>query len=99
MFENDSDNLIKTINAIPNRYSNILLINDAFINCYFDNEKIDQSFLKLVKSEKSNFTRYKFFYANYLVSQNRYDEALLLLDRNNNLLDNNLLLNQSKLWL
>ena len=83
---------------MPKNYKNFALINDAFVNCYLDNEKVDASFLNLINPERLNFTRYNFFYINFLLSKNRENEALKILEKNNDLFKTNLLLDQTRLW-
>ncbi|HJO75943.1 MAG TPA: hypothetical protein QF658_00130, partial [Pelagibacteraceae bacterium] len=46
-----------------------------------------------------NFTRYNFFYINFLVSKNRNNEALKVLEKNKDIFNTNLLLDQTKSWL
>jgi tetratricopeptide (TPR) repeat protein len=101
VFENPSYDQITVLSSIPPNYKNFVLIRDAFINCYLDNKKIDEGFLKLVNPNTLNFTRYNFFYVNFLLSKNRKDEALKILakDKNVNILESNLLLHQTRLWL
>ena len=99
VFENRSYEYQTASSFIPNNFKNFTLINDAFVNCYLDNKKVDSAFLKLINPNTLNFTRYNFFYANFLVSKNRNNEALKILEKNSNLFDSNLLLHQARSWL
>jgi tetratricopeptide (TPR) repeat protein len=99
VFENRLHGYKTELNIIPENYNNFELINDAFINCYLDNKKVEQSFLKIIDPNTLNFTRYNFFYINFLVSKNRNNEALKILEKNNDIFNTNLLLNQTKSWL
>jgi len=98
VFENQLHDYKTVLNIIPENYKNFALINDTFINCYLDNKKIDAGFLELINPNTLNFTRYNFFYVNFLVSKNRENEALKILERDNNILDTNLLLDQTRSW-
>ena len=98
VFENQLHDYKTVFNIIPENYKNFALINDAFANCYLDNKKIDSGFLELINPNTLNFTRYNFFYVNFLVSKNRKNEALKILERDNDILDTNLLLAQTRLW-
>ena len=99
VFDNHLNDYKTVINIIPENYKNFVLINDAFANCYLDNDKIDAGFLQIINPNTLNFTRYNFFYINFLVSKNRNNEALEILQRNNDILDTNLLLDQTRSWL
>ena len=98
VFENQLYDYKTGLNIIPENYKNFVLINDAFINCYLDNKKVDAGFLELINPNTLNFTRYNFFYVNFLVSKNRENEALKILERDNNILGTNLLLDQTRSW-
>ena len=98
VFENQLHDYKTVFNIIPENYKNFALINDAFANCYLDNKKVDAGFLELINPNTLNFTRYNFFYVNFLVSKNRKNEALKILERDNDILDTNLLLAQTRLW-
>ena len=98
VFENQLHDYKTVLNIIPENYKNFALINDAFVNCYLDNKKVDAGFLELINPNTLNFTRYNFFYVNFLVSKNRKNEALKILERDNDILDTNLLLAQTRLW-
>ena len=98
VFENQLHDYKTVLNIIPENYKNFVLINDAFVNCYLDNKKIDAGFLELINPNTLNFTRYNFFYVNFLVSKNRENEALKILERDNNILGTNLLLDQTRSW-
>ena len=98
VFENQLHDYKTVLNIIPENYRNFALINDAFVNCYLDNKKVDAGFLELINPNTLNFTRYNFFYVNFLVSKNRKNEALKILERDNDILDTNLLLDQTRSW-
>jgi tetratricopeptide (TPR) repeat protein len=99
VFENRSYDYETEPNIISKNYKNFALIKNAFISCYLDNENVDKNFLKIINPDTLNFTRYNFFYINFLVSKNRNNEALKVLGKNNDIFNTNLLLEQTKSWL
>ena len=99
VFENQLYDYKAVLNIIPENYKNFALINDAFINCYLDNKNVEESFFKIINPNTLNFSRYNFFYINFLISKNRYNEALEISEKNNDILNINLLLNQTRNWL
>ena len=84
---------------IPVNYENftIIHIHKAFINCYL-NTNVDESFLKLLNSSEVDYTRYIYFYVNYLFSKKRENEAFDIIKKYTDILDSNLLLDQTKFW-
>jgi len=99
MFENRLHDYETELNIISKNYKNFASINNAFISCYLDNKNVDENFLRIINPDTLNFTRYNFFYINFLVSKNRNNEALKVLEKNNDIFNTNLLLNQTKSWL
>ena len=99
VFENRLHDYETELNIISKNYKNFALINNAFISCYLDNKNVDENFLRIINPDTLNFTRYNFFYINFLVSKNRNNEALKVLEKNNDIFNTNLLLNQTKSWL
>ncbi len=99
VFENRLHDYETELNIISKNYKNFALINKAFISCYLDNKNVDENFLRIINPDTLNFTRYNFFYINFLISKNRSNEALKVLDKNNDIFNTNLLLDQTKSWL
>jgi tetratricopeptide (TPR) repeat protein len=99
VFENRSHDYETELNIIPKNYKNFALINNAFISCYLDNKNVDENFLRIINPDTLNFIRYNFFYINFLVSKNRNKEVLKVLEKNNDIFNGNLLLDQTKSWL
>lgn len=83
--------------SIPENYEDFTIIHEAFINCYLD-KNIDESFLKLLNSSEVDYTRYVYFYANYLFSKERDNEAVNIVKKYTDILKSNLLLDQTKFW-
>ena len=85
VFENRLNDYETELNIIQKIIKILLLINNAFISCYLDNKKVEENFLRIINPNTLNFTRYNFFYINFLVSKNRNNEALKILEKNNDI--------------
>ena len=88
---NESLEVFKLINP---RYNNIKRINNVFLNCYFDTTNTETEFKKLVNDQNTDFSRYTFFYANYLLKKDLAKKANLVLSAKLTDSPRNLLLNQ-----
>jgi len=88
---NDAKEVFKLISP---KYKNIKKINDIFLNCYFDTSNVEVKFLNLINDQTTDFSRYTFFYVNYLLKKDLSKKANLILKEK--LIDTprNLLLNQ-----
>ena len=49
-------------NQIPNRYTHLKKIQNAFLQCHFNTNKTEQAFVQLTEDEDYNFSRYNFFF-------------------------------------
>ena len=58
----------KCFNIDP-RYKNINKINDVFLNCYYDTVDLNIKFQNLINDTINDFSRYTFFYVNYLIKK------------------------------
>ena len=77
---------------------NISFINEAFQNCYLDKNETETYFVNLIDNNEIDYSRYIFFYINYLIEHNRYNEAKEITDRIDTL-NSNLLILQTKSWI
>ena len=93
----DLDSALKLLNIIPKQFNNIKNIQKTFIYCYFDSPKADIMFKQLIFSSNVDYTRYNFFYSNYLISKNNEKKAQEVLDSSLKQNPNNLILNQLKI--
>jgi len=81
------------------KFGNFSLINEIFQRCYLGDVKTQDYFEILLNSQDSlDYSRYIFFYINYLVENNRYPEAKKITD-NLDYLNSSLLISQSKKWI
>ena len=88
---NDAQKIFQSINP---KYKNIKKINDTFLNCYFDTINTNEKFLNLINDQTTDFSRYTFFYANYLLKKNLPEKASEILNQKLIIHPKNLLLNQ-----
>ena len=79
-------------------FGNISIINQAFQRCYLKKENTRSSFLNLINNPDGDYSRYIFFYINYLIENNQIEEAKAI---SNQLeyINSTLLLSQSKSWI
>ncbi len=87
---------IQLLEKMPPKFKNIKKIQSTFIECFFESNFTEKAFEKLLFDKETNFSRYSFFYANYLNNKGRSVEAIEVI--NKSLKDNprNLILNQLK---
>jgi len=64
--ENNKEDSFKFLDKVPERYRNLKKIQNSFLQCYFDTPKTQITFKQLMNSEDSDFSRYNFFFVNYL---------------------------------
>ena len=79
-------------------FGNISIINQAFQRCYLKEENTRSSFLNLINNPEGDYSRYIFFYINYLIENDQIDEAKAVSDQLE-YINSTLLLSQSKSWL
>ncbi len=81
---------------INNRFENLKKIQNIFLNCYFMSPKTDSLFIKILSNQKTDFSRYNYFHANYFASLGKIDNAKKIINSALKLYPRNLLLNQYK---
>ena len=87
----------KKIGAMDSRFENLKNIQNVFLSCFYKNEKTEFYYKKLVSNKKTDFSRYYYFYASYLVKRNKVNEAKNIINSSLKLYPNNVILNQYKL--
>ena len=93
LFENN-----EISSSFEKRFGNLSLINRAFQNCYLEKSNTQSFFDNLINSQEIDYSRYLFFYINYLISQNNLTKAKNE-GLNINPLGSNLLILQTKKWI
>ena len=89
----------KKILKTKKTFGNFSLINEVFQRCYLG-DKDTQNYFEILLNNADNldYSRYIFFYVNYLVENNKYQEAKKITD-NLDYLNSPLLISQSKKWI
>ncbi len=82
------------INQLDNRFENLKNIQTVFLSCFFKNNETEELFDKLINNPKTDFSRYNFFYAKYLVSVDKTSKAKKIISNSLKKNPRNLLLNQ-----
>ena len=87
------------ISKTKNKFGNFSLINLAFQRCYLSDENTKTYFKQLFTSQnEADYSRYIFFYLNYLIENGEYEEAKNI-SYNLDYLNSSLLISQGKKWI
>ena len=87
----------KKILSNKKNFGNISIINQTFQRCYLKEDNTRSSFLNLINNPEGDYSRYIFFYLNYLINNNQIDEAKAVANQLD-YINSSLLLSQSKSW-
>ena len=88
----------KTSKNDINELGNIGEITNAFEKCYLGEMDTEKSFINLINSDDGDFSRYLFFYVNYLISNGKFELAKKHVLKVN-FLNSNLITAQTKQWI
>ena len=94
--ENNKEDSFKFLDKVPERYHNLKKIQNSFLQCYFDTSKAQIAFEQLMNNEDSDFSRYNFFFANYLLFKNKNIEAEKVINLSRKIHRSNLLIKQTE---
>ena len=78
-------------------FGTLSLIAETFQRCYLNDEKTGAFFLNLINSKQGDYSRYIFFYVNYLIDKNKINEAENVVSQFD-YINSTILLSQSKSW-
>ena len=92
----DLNTALNTLDVIPERFQNIKNIQNFFAYCHYDSASVDEMFKKLTFNPDIDYSRYYFFYSNYLFSKNNKIKAGKILDSSIVQYPRNLMLKQLK---
>ena len=95
--KNNLEETILNLNELDNRFENLKKIQNVFFNCYFNSDKTERLFKDLISNQKTDFSRYNFFYANYLNSAGDKERAKKIIKDSLTKYPRNLLINQYNL--
>ena len=91
----EENKILKT----KNKFGNFSFINEVFQRCYLNDKNTKVYFDKLVNSQNdADYSRYIFFYLNYLIENDGYEEAKNI-TANIDYLNSSLLISQGKKWI
>ena len=93
---NNKKKSFEILNKIPKRFKNLKEIQNSFLHCYFGTNETKLSFEKLIGNEQYSFSRYNFFLANYLISNQNDMKAKSLVENKKNIYNSNLLIKQTR---
>ncbi len=89
----EDENIIDTLEL---NSTNLKMIQQTFGYCYLNKRETNLKFKKIVENNKSNFSRYNFFFANYLYNNEDKVEAKKIVNLASKKYPRNLLINQLK---
>jgi len=85
------------LNNLDDRFENLKKIQNVFLNCYFNSPNTDILFNNIISNQKTDFSRYNYFYASYKVSNGDIIKAKEIVNTALKIYPRNLLLNQYKI--
>jgi tetratricopeptide (TPR) repeat protein len=87
------------ISKTKNKFGNFSFINEVFQRCYLKDKNTETYFKNLINSQNdTDYSRYIFFYLNYLIENDGYEEAKNI-TANIDYLNSSLLISQGKKWI
>ena len=87
----------KKILSNKKNFGNLSLISKTFQKCYLNQNNTGSFFLNLINNQQGDYSRYIFFYINYLIENQKLDEARAV-SAQLEYISSTLLLSQSKSW-
>ncbi|WP_440920010.1 tetratricopeptide repeat protein [Candidatus Pelagibacter sp.] len=90
----------KNKKLLPNKknFGNLSLIAEAFQRCHYNDQRTSSFFLNLINNQQGDYSRYIFFYLNYLIQNKEFDQAKSVIDQID-YIGSTLLLTQTKSWI
>ena len=85
------------LEKLDKRFENFKKIQNIFLNCYFGSTNTDKLFNEIISNQKTDFSRYNYFYASYIASTDNIEDAKKITNLSLELYPRNLLLNQFKI--
>ena len=88
----------KKILSNKQNFGNLSLIAQTFQKCYLQENNVGSFFLNLINNPQGDYSRYIFFYINYLIENKKIDEARAVAEQLE-YINSTLLLTQTKSWI
>ena len=95
--EIDYNSAKKIIKHKEPKFKNLNKIQSTFLECYYDTLETESYFKNLSSDDSQDFSRYYFFYANYLVSKKKIVQAIKIVNTSLESFPRILLLKQLKI--
>ena len=86
---------LKFVNRVPNKFYSLKLIQNSFLQCYFDSLDTPNLYTQVIDENELDFSRYNFFLLNYFIYKNKNEEIVKLVKKMKSLKNKNLLLKES----
>ena len=87
------------LSGTKKKFGNFSFTNEVFQRCFLDDKKTQVYYESLINNEnESDYSRYIFFYINYLVENDKYLEAKKIID-NLDYSNSTMLISQTKYWI
>ena len=89
----------KNVPVPKNNFGNFSFISEVFQRCYYNDKNTNNYFKSLINNAQNevDLSRYIFFHISYLIEENRYKEAKIIVD-GLNYLNSSMLVLQGKKW-
>ncbi len=81
-----------------NNFGKLSSINEALQFCYLNSQESESKFINLINSDDGDYSRYLFFYLNYIINKNDLDSARQISETIKNI-GSSLLIAQTKIWI
>jgi len=88
----------KKILSNKQNFGNLSLIAQTFQKCYLQENNVGSFFVNLINNQQGDYSRYIFFYINYLIENKKVDEARTVAEQLE-YINSTLLLTQTKSWI
>jgi tetratricopeptide (TPR) repeat protein len=88
----------KKIPSVKKNFGNFSFVNEVFQRCYLDDKNTKNYFDRLINNDGADYSRYTFFYINYLLENNEHENAKTIAN-NLDYLNSSLLISQGKKWI
>ncbi len=93
----DLNQAAEELKKLDTRFENLKKIQNVFLNCYFNTSNTNYLFEELISDNKTDFSRYNYFYASSVANSGKIDKAKEVVNSALKLYPRNLLLNQYRL--
>ena len=85
------------LNKLDERFQNLKKIQNVLLNCYYNKEETSVLFRNLINDEKTDYSRYNYFFAKFLNKIGEKDKAKKIIESSHNKYPKNILIKQLKI--